>query len=46
MKVNANDLASLNILNEALQKAGEPSLDLLSKVINDACSRVPVLART
>jgi hypothetical protein len=37
---------SLSALDNALWNAQEPSLDLLSKIINSACARVPALART
>jgi hypothetical protein len=37
---------SLGALDNALRNAQEPSLDLLSKIINGACTRVPALARS
>jgi hypothetical protein len=44
--LEANNLILLGALDNALRNAQEPSLDLLSKIINGACIRVPVLART
>ena len=35
----------LSALDKALRNAQEPSLDLLSKVIDGACARVPALPR-
>ena len=37
---------SLSALDNALWNAQEPSLDLLSRIINSTCGRVPALART
>jgi hypothetical protein len=46
MRLDANTPISLGALDNALWNAQEPSLDLLSKIINTACARVPALART
>ena len=46
MRLDANNPMSLDALDNALRNAQEPSLDLLSKIINSACTRVPALART
>ena len=46
MRLDANNPMSLDALDNALQNAQEPSLDLFSKIINSACTRVPALART
>jgi hypothetical protein len=45
MRLNANNPMSLDALDNALQNAQEPSLDLFSKIINSACNRVQALAR-
>jgi hypothetical protein len=46
MRLDANNPMSLDALDNALRNAQEPSLDLFSKIINSACTRVQALART
>jgi len=43
MRLDANNPISLGALDNALRNAQEPSLDLLSKIINSACTRVQAL---
>lgn len=45
MRLEENDPVSLDALENALRTAEKPSLDLLSKIIAGACSRIPALAR-
>jgi hypothetical protein len=40
MRLDANNPISLDALDNALRNAQEPSLDLLSNIINSACTRV------
>ena len=46
MRLDGNKPISLGALDNALRNAQEPSLDLFSKIINSACTRVQALART
>ena len=43
MRLDANNPISLGALDNALRNAQEPSLDLFSKIINSACTRVQAL---
>jgi hypothetical protein len=43
MRPDANDPISLGALDPALRHAQEPSLDLFSKILNSACTRVQAL---
>jgi hypothetical protein len=40
MRLGANNPISLGALDDALRNAQQPSLDLFSKIINSACTRV------
>jgi hypothetical protein len=43
MRLDANNPISLGALDNALRSAQEPSLDLFSKIISSACTRVQAL---
>jgi hypothetical protein len=45
MRLDANNPISLGALDNALRNAQEPSLDLFSKIINSACTRVQALGQ-
>ena len=45
MALDPSNLLSFGALDNALQNAQEPSLALLGKIINGACTRIPVLAQ-
>jgi hypothetical protein len=45
MRLDANNPISLGALDNALRNAQEPSLELLSKIIAGACTRVPAFAQ-
>jgi hypothetical protein len=45
MALDAKHQVSLDCLDDALRNARKPSTNLLPKIINGACIRVPVLAR-
>jgi hypothetical protein len=45
MRLGANNPISLDDLSDALYYAREPTLDLFSKIINSACTRVHVLSQ-
>jgi hypothetical protein len=45
MTLDVKNPISLDALDNALRNAQGPSLDLLSKIIADACTRIPALAR-
>jgi hypothetical protein len=45
MRLDANNPISLAALDNALRNAQEPSLDLFSKIINSACTRVQALGQ-
>jgi hypothetical protein len=45
MRIDAKDRVSPDTLDNALYGAREPSLDLLSKIINGACTRVQALGQ-
>jgi hypothetical protein len=40
MRLDANNPISLGALDDALRNAQQPSLDLFSKIINSACTRI------
>ncbi len=44
MTLDVKNSISLDALDNALRNAQEPSLDLLSKIITNACTRIPVFA--
>ena len=46
MRLKRKNPISLDVLDNALRNAQRPSLDLLSKIINGACSRIPALPPT
>jgi hypothetical protein len=45
VRLKRNNPISLDVLDNALRNAPQPSLELLSKIINGACVRIPALAR-
>ena len=45
MRLDANNPISLGALDNALRNAQEPNLDLFSKIINSACTRVQALGQ-
>jgi hypothetical protein len=45
MRLEPNYQAALDALDGVLQSAQKPSLDLLTKIISAACTRIPVLAK-
>jgi hypothetical protein len=46
MRIDAKHRVSPDTLDNALYNAREPSLEVLAKIINGACTRIPVLAQT
>jgi hypothetical protein len=45
VRLKGNNSISLDVLDNAIRNAPQPSLELLSKIINGACTRIPALAR-
>jgi hypothetical protein len=45
VRLKGNNSISLDVLDNALRNAPQPSRELLSKIINGACTRIPALAR-
>jgi len=45
MRLKRKNPISFDVLDNALRNAQQPNLDLLSKIIDGACTRIPALAR-
>jgi hypothetical protein len=45
MRLEAKNQAALDTLDNVIQRAQEPTADLLAKIIKAACTRIPLLAK-